>query len=269
MKVLEIRDIILSKGEICDHCLGRQFTQLYQGIENSKIGAAIRIAKTEEDIAKLISKDLKVKLSKNCFICKGIFTEMEDMLEKMLEKASGLEWKSFLVGNKLPPELIESEEILWTDIGMQYCEPIKREINRLLGKRISEKTGKLADFENPDIILIANFKTKRAEINIRPLFIKGKYRKLVRGIPQTKWPCRYCNGIGCEKCNYTGKMYKESVEELIAHEILKATGSKKSKFHGKGREDIDALMLGSGRDFIIEIIEPVVNIGLVLYSRAV
>ena len=35
-----------------------------------------------------------------------------------------------------------------------------------------------------------------------------------------------------------------------------AAGAKGARFHGAGREDIDALMLGEGRPFVLEIVEP-------------
>ena len=51
-------------------------------------------------------------------------------------------------------------------------------------------------------------------------------------------------------------MYPESVEELIAAPVLRATLGADTAFHSAGREDIDALMLGSGRPFIIEVKKP-------------
>jgi tRNA pseudouridine synthase 10 len=96
----------------------------------------------------------------------------------------------------------------------------------------------------------------KVKIQINPLFIEGRYLKLIRGIPQTKWPCNKCRGRGCKECNFTGKMYDESVEELLYHELEIATHAYKSKFHGAGREDIDVRMLGSGRPFVVELVEP-------------
>ncbi len=51
-------------------------------------------------------------------------------------------------------------------------------------------------------------------------------------------------------------MYPESVEELIAHEFMVELEGKEHAFHGMGREDIDARMLGNGRPFVLEIKEP-------------
>jgi tRNA pseudouridine synthase 10 len=51
-------------------------------------------------------------------------------------------------------------------------------------------------------------------------------------------------------------MYAESVEEIVGKPIIEAVEGKASSFHGSGREDIDARMLGTGRPFVIEIARP-------------
>jgi conserved hypothetical protein TIGR01213 len=136
-------------------------------------------------------------------------------------------------------------------------ETIKKEINRLIGLGIWERFDKEAEFESQDIVFSIDLLNEPiVRIQINPLYIEGKYNKLKRGIPQTKWPCSKCKGRGCEECNFTGKQYPESVEELISEHFLKLTKGKEAKFHGAGREDIDVLMLGSGRPFVLEIKEP-------------
>jgi tRNA pseudouridine synthase 10 len=51
-------------------------------------------------------------------------------------------------------------------------------------------------------------------------------------------------------------MYPESVDELIKPHLLKAAQCDDTAFHGAGREDIDALMLGDGRPFVVEAKRP-------------
>jgi tRNA pseudouridine synthase 10 len=51
-------------------------------------------------------------------------------------------------------------------------------------------------------------------------------------------------------------MYQESVDELIRPAVMQAAESEDTVFHGAGREDIDARMLGRGRPFIVEAIRP-------------
>ena len=89
-----------------------------------------------------------------------------------------------------------------------------------------------------------------------PLYILGRYRKRVRGIPQSRWDCVHCGGRGCEVCHGTGKIYPISVEEIIMGPVLAATDGISTKFHGAGREDVDAIVTGNGRPFVAEVKEP-------------
>lgn len=51
-------------------------------------------------------------------------------------------------------------------------------------------------------------------------------------------------------------MYPDSVQELIGDPLVREAEGRDHFFHGMGREDIDARMLGTGRPFILEIAEP-------------
>lgn len=88
------------------------------------------------------------------------------------------------------------------------------------------------------------------------LFLEARYRKLVRGLPQTIFYCPRCKGRGCRVCERFGKLTKDSVQELVARKILGWYRARKGKFHGAGREDIDVRMLGQGRPFVFEVLAP-------------
>ena len=130
------------------------------------------------------------------------------------------------------------------------------EINRETGKILEKQLEKPVDFTNPDILAIIDTRFDTITLQINPLYFYGRYQKLERGIPQTKWPCRICRGKGCKACAYTGRLYETSVEELIGKKIIDKTHATSASFHGSGREDIDALMLGTGRPFILEVKNP-------------
>ena len=69
---------------------------------------------------------------------------------------------------------------------------------------------------------MVDLETKLIKVSSNPLFIQGQYRKLVRGIPQAIWLCNNCQNKGCEKCNFTGRNYPDSVEEYITPYIMQA-----------------------------------------------
>ena len=252
--------IELTNGQICNHCLGRKFSDCVEGDGNVERGAKIRKALNLPTIEE--DKDYK-----ECEICHDLFNEINSNLVEMVkEKIESLEveFDSFVVGCWLTKEIAKKDEEISSKLGLDV-EVIKKEINREFGKLLEANLEQNVDFDKEDVIIMLDLKRFLREdainpigirIQINPIFIEGRYRKLIRGIPQTKWPCRKCKGRGCESCNFTGKQYPESVEELLSGTVLKYSKGYEAKFHGAGREDIDVRMLGSGRPFVLEIKEP-------------
>ena len=234
-------------GPICDNCLGRQFATVSSGLSNKKRGEILReVLRTQGE---------EIEAGK-CWLCNGLFEHLEDWVSKALDALEEYEYDSFLVGTKVSGLILENEELMWEIAGASFAEPLKAELNREVGKRIEQETGKIAEFDRPEIVVLLNLWTDEVELQVNSVFIYGRYRKFLRGIPQTKWFCRACRGKGCERCNFTGKMYAESVEELIKDSILDKFQGVDMVLHGSGREDIDARMLGSGRPFVVELKEP-------------
>ncbi|MEM5784182.1 MAG: tRNA pseudouridine(54/55) synthase Pus10 [Candidatus Aenigmatarchaeota archaeon] len=251
---------------ICDNCLGRQYAQLLSGFSNKERGNCLRLFFSFLIDGNLINQEVLNKLEpsnfknftfrqnknfyelvkkseiKKCKICNDFFKEdIEKYVEKIIKKLKEYEFSTFLVGTKPSKEMLNSEEKLWEKIGISFCEPIKAEINREIGKRLEKNTKKKAELKNPDISIILDLNENKINFQVKSLFILGYYKKLKRGFPQCKWG--------------TPGKYKTSVEEEIGRPLLKITKGKTHKFHGYGREDIDALCLGD-RAFVIEIKEP-------------
>jgi tRNA pseudouridine synthase 10 len=93
------------------------------------------------------------------------------------------------------------------------------------------------------------------------VFLEGRYRKLARDLPQTVFFCPDCKGHPrrrrkCQRCEGYGKLTRDSVQELVGWVAGKAFKTRKNRFHGAGREDIDVRMLGGGRPFILELVGP-------------
>ena len=234
-------------GKICKHCLGRKLSKTIEGTNNI-------------ERADKVCEELDINLDDvDCVICDNIFNKLDDDLyDKIDAKINqlGVEFDTFLVGSQIPKDIQKRDEELSEKFNLDV-ETLKKEVNRLIGLGIWEKYDKDAEFERQDIVFNIDLVGEpKVKIQINPLYIEGKYNKYKRGIPQTKWPCTKCKGRGCEECNFTGKQYPESVEELISEHFLKLTKGREAKFHGAGREDIDVLMLGSGRPFVLEIKEP-------------
>ncbi|NIO44483.1 MAG: tRNA pseudouridine(54/55) synthase Pus10 [Candidatus Aenigmarchaeota archaeon] len=249
---------ILEKN-LCDHCLGRPFSQLFLGYKNEERGEFIRTFTAMMIDGKLVdyskinpnnfygfkfrqNKGFAKNLKKEkCWLCNNLFDKFGSLAKKAERKLKKIEFNNFLVGSKISPEILSKEEKIWEVTGIEFVESIKAEINRELGKKLGFLLKKPVNFKNPEIVVLSDFKKNIVEIQINSLYVFGYYKKLKRGIPQCKWG--------------TPKKYKTSVQEIAAKPIIKATKGTNNKFSGSGREDIDARCL-DWRPFVIEVLKP-------------
>jgi tRNA pseudouridine synthase 10 len=229
---------------LCDRCLGRRLVGA-QGAEAQRAGA--RAARTWPEVAE-----------RDCPVCEGVFAESAKWLEAALAAAKPYGFATFQVGTKFPGFAEGFEREASAAMGQpKVGETVRTEANRGLAAEIAKATGAQTSPEGrPDLVLEVDTRYWAATAEANAVFVRGRYTKHRRDIPQTHWPCRRCQGRGCWECNDTGVTYAESVEDAIgdaAQPLFAATGF---SFHGAGREDIDALMLGTGRPFILELKDP-------------
>jgi len=286
MDILQTALKMLEKHPLCDHCLGRQFALLGHGIENDQRGEAIKLVLALESHVLALSdkrkgvstlrvlatngfcetaREILQEMEKpnaadgrptECFLCADRFVAEDDLVKMALQLLEDFEYNTFLVGTELPVPVAEREDEFKAEFEVSHGENMRNEFGRVIGKEIAQRTGKTVEFGRPEIVVLVNPFRGQVGLQVNPLFVAGRYRKLVRGIPQSKWFCSSCRGKGCKECNWTGKMYLESVQEIVEGPFLEATGGLKASFHASGREDIDARMLGNGRPFVIEVTRP-------------
>jgi tRNA pseudouridine synthase 10 len=283
--ILETIQSLLKEFTLCPNCLGRQFGTLLSGTSNRLRGEALLLTlgmnihqsyiehKTVingienllkidyEPLNSLVQKIEELKtlniLKENCYICNNLFADLEPIANTIHAHSQRYEFTTFLVGCNTPPSITEKEEFLRSKFSLQFGETLKSEFNREMGKLVLMKLeNKQVEFNKPEILFVVDLYSKAVTVNSNPLFIEGSYRKLVRGIPQAIWLCNECQNKGCSKCNYTGRNYPDSVEEYITPYIQQAAKGSDVKIHCSGREDVDALMLGTGRPFVVEVREP-------------
>ncbi len=283
--ILEKVENLITNIHCCNSCLGRQFGNLLSGLSNSMRGKALKILLLMEweyshrlsateipNISSLLASDFEIgkhsfqrfypeiqSVDIPCEICRDILAKglLNKLTGEALKVITEYEFSTFLVGSIFPPSIIDKEDSIRGTYNLEFGEAIKSEFNREIGKLLQEHINfATVEFKAPDLVITYDLTKDKIHIKSNPLFILGRYRKLQRGIPQSKWFCRKCHGKGCDYCNNTGKMYQESVEEFISKPIFTASKGSASKFHGSGREDIDARMLGTGRPFVLEISEP-------------
>ena len=189
-----------------------------------------------------------------CEGCFGIVGKSIRLSEKIISRLKKYEFATFLVGCVVDKSLIKKDDELFNKY--EKYIPLKNLIREEISKKITEELKIQGSNEYPDITIIIDTQKNRFDLEIKSLYVLGKYNKFKRGIPQTKWPCSKCRGKGCQICNDTGQQYEKTVETLISPYLLKECEGMNTAFHGAGREDIDALMLGNGRPFVLEIKKP-------------
>lgn len=190
-----------------------------------------------------------------CDICNNLFEKIDNFTDRTINLLKDFEFSTLTVGVRLPKEEVIREDEILKEIVPDHVKPAKIDFGEIVGFKVTEKLDKTFAKDNPDITLLIDPKKDTITLQIKPVYIYGIYKKFKRGIPQTRWPCSRCRGLGCKSCNFTGQQYPETVEGLVASEFLKVTKGEDSRFHGAGREDIDALNLG-GREFVLEIKNP-------------
>jgi tRNA pseudouridine synthase 10 len=236
---------------LCEHCLGRCFARVDFGYGNDERGA---ILAREHDLDTVDPGD--------CHVCEGLMSRIETMTDVVAEDLRDWEFETFLVGTRVPPDVLDREQMVWEAIGAEDTESAKSELNREIGKRVEARhqgPGS-ADwqvvFDGPDVNAVLDTRFDHVDHVHKSVFVYGRYRKHARGIPQTTWPCRNCRGSGCTECGASGLNYLLSVEDLVSAPARRATRATESVFHGAGREDVDARCLGRGRPFVLELPDP-------------
>ena len=195
-----------------------------------------------------------------CYICRGLMDNLDTITKSILAAVKGFEFDTFLIGATLSTQLYEREDIMRARLKIRGRESIKHYITRELGIRLSELTRKQVKYGKPDITITLTVDKENnvnVEVTSRPLALAGVYIKKTRGLPQKQdRRCASCGGKGCNSCNYSGISGYDSVEGIIANELVQITGGQTPKFTWMGSEDQNSLVLGSGRPFYVRVFNP-------------
>lgn len=286
--VLVTAQRLLEQHVLCNRCLGRQFGWLSTNTTNEARGQSLKLTLSmiaDEQLksgskepgiesirllasngmfepAKIIAKKngIEFEARNSCYLCsieeESVFERIPLIAERIVGLAKNLEFDTFLVGSNPVPALVERQDELSGIHSILHAETLKSHFNRELGTVLYGLLQKTVDFDKPDVVFVYSMITDEIKIQVNPIFIYGRYRKLIRGIPQSKWECKKCRGRGCNECNETGRKYPDSISEYVGVPAQIIADGTRFKFHAAGREDIDVLMLGQGRPFVVEITEP-------------
>jgi tRNA pseudouridine synthase 10 len=259
--VIEKARQALLKYPLCDHCLGRLFASRGFMMSNEERGRSIKNVLFMEALnsssgtydealllalarsghreslmfLRRIGRDIKPQV---CFICGGLFDRINlgAIVAKVKEliNTSGIEFSSLQVGSTVSRAIIDNEVKVSTELGITSSESIKRELNRIIGKALVTELGRQYSRSNPDVIVKVNTMDGSVSVEVMPIYVEARYRKLLRGIPQ----------VG-------GNSLARVVSEFMSQ--LKPAST---VIHVAGVEGPEVRVLGSGRPMVIEVDRP-------------
>jgi len=281
---VEVASKVLSEYPLCDSCLGRLFGLAGYGFSNAERGRALKtllMMKAYDVVRGLVDKEVVVSLARTgfkpaedllqrlnlqgprrqaCYICGGIMERVSELAAMCVEAGREYVYETFQVGCRIPVEVSDREEKLWLAFQLSAPESIKSEITREVGKLVQAMTGKRYSLKDPDMVFVVDVSAWSISVISRPVYIYGRYRKLVRGLPQNPWLRPPDPRVA----------YQTSIEELITKPLVELYEADEAKLHAAGREDVDVRTLGNGRPFVVEIRNPKVrNVDLKLAQDAV
>lgn len=242
-KIAAEAKIILKEFDLCDNCTGRLFSK--------KLGVS-----SNKNLGKKIKNYLKFKSKTKCYICKDIFTKIQQHVKLLEDNSSDYSFSTFLIGGKLKPSLNDRDDQIRSKFKIKGADSLKADLIHQIGKKFSQKTKTKYDHLRPDITFTLDFKTDSCETLIRPLLVYGRYSKNKRGLLQRQGRCNQCRGRGCYSCEFHGLSGYDSVEGKIAKFLIQKFLCTTIKFNWIGGEDKNSLVLGKGRPFFAKIFDP-------------
>ncbi len=171
-------------------------------------------------------------------------------MPRVLEVTRDMEFATFQTACRAPRDLADAAESERESFRVEARVALLRRLETLWPTR------RLLGVGHDVKITLLPDSPKAAAVFVEPLFVAGRYRKLVRGMSQTVFHCRACRGRrdGCAECGGTRRFVAEAVEDFVRPPIVAAVGGMGASFHGAGREDVDVRMLGDGRPFVVSVL---------------
>ena len=237
---------LLGRHALCDHCLGRLFSR-GAGLASYELSGR-RLRRSLEAAA---------RPSARCYVCRGLFDGLPDMLDLMGTAVAEYEFDTFAVGATIKPSILDRDDHVRSVYRLQGSDCIKTGLVRELGGRFARMTRRRQDRHEPEVLIKVQPADRYCEVSPKPVAVFGTYLKQERGVPQKQEACTSCLGRGCSACEFHGiPACGESVEGQISDLLFDRLGGRTIRFTWIGGEDKESLVAGRGRPFYARIQRP-------------
>lgn len=228
---------------LCNFCYDRNFSKNKMSLVKYTISV------------KIIKTGMKV-----CYICRNFFRgTLPSIVDKILNSEMFKSTTCILpidIGTRLPFFFYENEDYIRSMFQIKGTSGIKTQINLLIREEIRKNKKCAIDHVNPELkfdVVIENDLSFSINCKAREFYLLGRYIKLGRGIAQKdkNWMKKDCQNF----CKLTDKDEK-SIEHSIRKSVWTEYNAEDMKITWTGSEDKYSLVLGSGRPFIVKVINP-------------
>ena len=164
------------------------------------------------------------------------------------------EFDSFLIGTSLATQFLEREDEVRAKFKIRGTMSIKNHITNAVRNKFRTLTSAREKFEKPDLVIILNIfsdKTYSFTAKSKSIVAAGRYTKNQRGVSQRRPKAEEFNtrldddSLNCK-----------SIEGIISDKVIADTKGSDVRFSWVGSEDKNSLVLGRGRPFFVEILNP-------------
>ena len=156
----------------CNHCLHRVGGRRTEEI-GEKGGASLRAEAFARD------KELEsFEVPDLCPLCENLFEDVDNIVERIVEQTGELDHGSLQIGVHVPKDLIQEEDRIRTRHAAPGSRPLKAAFSESVQKGVAARMeGVEFVKERPDLMILIDCLTLRVDVDIRPEFIYGRYRK--------------------------------------------------------------------------------------------
>lgn len=252
----EVARKLLANYYLCEWCLGRLFGGLSTGLTNYERGKIIveyikmdthfriinegRIPRrllenllkyyADDRFTELIKRhSLNVNVEKSidykCYICNGLFSELETIVNEVFDEISMYEFRTFQIGIQQLGDIEIREEEIKKKFGIWVGENIRNDLSRELGKALMEKiisSGGEVEYsgKSPELTIVIDPLSHKIKAYPKSVEILVKVQRTDEKTPIFSMNCTKCGGKGCDYCNYTGRDIGKNFESLVGAVLL-------------------------------------------------